>query len=61
MIVWGVKNTPRITLELTVLDAQRLQGYVQNAICPPEDEDSETKEFRKELFNALKEALEHAY
>lgn len=52
-----VNKSVKIRLELEEDEARWLQGYLQNYLGDPEEEDEQTRLMRTEFFETLKEAL----
>ncbi len=51
------KTEVTVTLSISAREAKLLMGIVQNPMCEPHEEDREMREFRYDLFNAIKKAL----
>ncbi|MCF8299085.1 MAG: hypothetical protein K9J13_16170 [Saprospiraceae bacterium] len=48
-----IKQTVEIILTLTPQEAKWLKAYVQNPMCPPEEENKEDSKMREKIFDAL--------
>lgn len=48
-----IEADTKVTLTLNLQEALYLKGLVQNPLCDPADEDSDTKELRRKFWDAL--------